>query len=697
MVVGVRQWLLRRDAGLLAVRRAVRVAAVACAVFYFCRYLVGDPAMATYAIFATVALGFLSQIPGSATQRALTLLWSAPVACLLVTIGTLLAGHLWAATAGMLVFGFFIAFAGVGGPRLVGLASGMQLLFILPCFPPYSPDALGSRLIGVCVGLGVLALAERTLWPAPDPVGYQERLADACQGLAGHLAARAAGDPQAIASTLAATEKAAQEIRPSHLPPEARPASAGRSDQALSDAGAMVRFALARLREMPPGMATPAAAGLLDTCARTARAAAKALRGAPAPDTEELADAFSALRHFPHDRSAPDEPDEIRMTTLALAAADGVWTSATAIRIALGAPIESGIASRPVRRERFPYAYMSTIRLWWRQFALHLTPRSVYFQGAVRVAVALAAARLAAGVLDLSHGFWVLLATLTLLRSRAIDTRIALRPAIVGTVAGAAAVGVLLVVVGPHPGLYATLMPPIMVVTFAAGTVFGPAWGQALFTVLVTLIFTQLAPANAELAGVRVLDVLIGAAIGLGAGVLAWPRGGGGELRRSAAGFLDASAQLVRLTAEALTGPPQSQDGDPSVAALARANQAKALANASYGMYQTERHAAAESTMDWQAVLAVGYHVVRGCEWLRDTYAPGALSSWRPLVTASASNVHDACDAAAHAVGEGRAVRFPRVQVPPPPDHQVADMQIWLAGVADDLTRLDTPPAPARR
>ena len=37
--------------------------------------------------------------------------------------------------------------------------------------------------------------------------------------------------------------------------------------------------------------------------------------------------------------------------------------------------------------------------------------RSVFFQNAVRLAVGLAAARLVAGLLDLSHGFWMLLAT----------------------------------------------------------------------------------------------------------------------------------------------------------------------------------------------------------------------------------------------------------------------------------------------
>jgi hypothetical protein len=165
--------------------------------------------------------------------------------------------------------------------------------------------------------------------------------------------------------------------------------------------------------------------------------------------------------------------------------------------------------------------------------------------------------------------------------------------------------------------------------------------------------------------------------------VLAWPRGGGGELRRSAAHFLDACAQVVRETASFLTAshPAESE-------AITRANEAKELANASYAMYQTERRAGSESTVDWQAVLAAGYHVTRGSELLRDTYQPGSLSAWRPLVTDSATNVYAACGDVAKALQERRDPRLPRAAVAAAPDNRVADVQVWLGGIADDLTRV---------
>jgi hypothetical protein len=132
-------WLRRRDPGLVAVRRAARVTVAACAGFYACRYGLGNRVMAPYALFGAVAMGMLAQIPGTPAQRARTLLGVLPVGYLLVTAGTLLAVSNWAAAAGMFVLGFLVSYAGVGGPRLVGLANGVQLLYILPCFPPYDP------------------------------------------------------------------------------------------------------------------------------------------------------------------------------------------------------------------------------------------------------------------------------------------------------------------------------------------------------------------------------------------------------------------------------------------------------------------------------------------------------------------------------------------------------------------------------
>ena len=189
-------WLRRRDPSLAAVRRAGRVTVAACVAFYTCRYLIDDPTTALYALFAAIALGGLSEVTGRPAERTRIYAGSLVVAGVLVTLGTLLAVSTWTAVLGMLAVGFLVAYAGVGGPRVAGVVNGLQLFYVLPCFPPYAPDTLGQRLLGVGLGIALLAVADRVLWPAPAPADPAVRVADAAGRVAAYarvLGRRAAG------------------------------------------------------------------------------------------------------------------------------------------------------------------------------------------------------------------------------------------------------------------------------------------------------------------------------------------------------------------------------------------------------------------------------------------------------------------------------------------------------------------------
>lgn len=92
------------------------------------------------------------------------------------------------------------------------------------------------------------------------------------------------------------------------------------------------------------------------------------------------------------------------------------------------------------------------------------------------------------------------------------------------------AAGVL--VIGVDPMVYAIILPIVMIVGFAAGPLLGLGWSQALFTLVITLVFAQVTPVSWRLAEARVLDVVVGAVIGVLIGLFAWPRGGlGGRWR----------------------------------------------------------------------------------------------------------------------------------------------------------------------
>ncbi|UPT39988.1 FUSC family protein, partial [Streptomyces anulatus] len=159
-------------------RRAVRVAGAASAGFYPLLYGAGLPVAALYALFAPIAMGLLSAVPGSGRQRASTMLRALPPALVLATLGTLLAADTPAAVGGMLLVGFLLAFAAVAGPRPAGIAPGLQLFYILACFPPYAPGTLVERLGGLTAGVLLLTACE-VLLPDPAAPSYRDRLADA--------------------------------------------------------------------------------------------------------------------------------------------------------------------------------------------------------------------------------------------------------------------------------------------------------------------------------------------------------------------------------------------------------------------------------------------------------------------------------------------------------------------------------------
>ncbi|MDX2563146.1 FUSC family protein [Streptomyces sp. TX20-6-3] len=616
-IPGVRLWKARLPpAYAAAVRRSVRVTLAAAAGFYLFLYGFDSPVAATYALFAAVAMAGLSHIPGTGRQRAATLLPVVPACWALITIGTYLSVRTWSAVLGMLVVGFVLAFMAVGGPRPAGAAPGLQLMYILPSFPPYVPESLGERLVGATVGLALLILAEAFLLPDRVPgVPYRELAARAADQ-AGRCAGDLASAPYTLGDTaLRATRELSGGLRSSRVPEAERPAGPGVRARALAHTGLAARTLLGRLTSLPPPPGGAQEARTWPEVLRAVREAcletASLLRGR---DTSGAARSrLQEARRALAEGAEPDAtPAALRRHAAVLEVADAALAVAMAAEIAVRGRGAPGAAPG-----RFWYARMRAPQLWWRRLSGHAGQRSVFFQNAVRIALALAAARTIAGLDTLPHGFWMLLATLTLTRTTARETRSTVRVALTGTLVGAVVVAALLALVGTDTTVYAAALPPLMLVAFTLGPVKGVGWAQAMFTMVVALVFAQLAPATWQLAEFRLLDVVAGSAVGAVFGLLAWPKGAHDELRRSVATMLRSAAETVvattsQLAAGGARAPVTTSPGHRSL------QHALIMAESAYAQYRSEPKAldTPNDTQDWQAALLSGHHTLWGADRL---------------------------------------------------------------------------------
>ncbi|MGP3690061.1 FUSC family protein [Streptomyces sp. IBSNAI002] len=600
-----------------AARRSVRVTLAASAGFYLFLYGFGSADAATYAVFAAVSMAGLSHIPGTGRQRAAIVLRLMPACWVLITIGTYLAVRTWSAVLGMLVVGFALAFAAVGGPRPAGAAPGLQLMYILPSFPPYDPASLGERLAGATTGLAFLVLAEAFVLPDPPTVPYRElaaRAADSARRCADELtgASFTLSDATARAALAAGTA-----LRSSLVPEAERPAGASVRDRALSQTGLSLRTLLGRLSLLPPvpDGPDPSRAGLdaLRAVRDAAEETAGRLRGRPPTGDahSELLRARSALAAGPE---ADASPAVLRRHVAVLEAADAALAMSTAAWIA----VRGRAGAERAAPGRFWYATMPAPLLWWRRLEGHAGGRSVFFQNAVRISLALAAARVIAGVDSLPHGFWVLLATLTLTRTTVRETRSTVRVALTGTLIGALVVAGLLALVGTEIAVYAAALPLLMLVAFTLGPVKGVGWAQAMFTLVVALVFAQLAPATWQLAEFRLLDVLTGSAIGAVFGLLAWPRGAQDELRRAMAVLLRGTAETVVATTAQLAAGGVREPVAATAPGQRSLQHAVIMAESAYAQFQSEPKEPAQAPpgQDWQATLMAGHHTLWGADRL---------------------------------------------------------------------------------
>jgi uncharacterized membrane protein YccC len=198
--------------------------------------------------------------------------------------------------------------------------------------------------------------------------------------------------------------------------------------------------------------------------------------------------------------------------------------------------------------------------------------RSVWFLNSLRGAVALAVAVAVADLSSVQHGFWVVLGTLSVLRTNAASTGSTAIRALGGTVVGFVIGGALLLAIGStSSALWVALPIAVFVAAYTPGT--APfALGQAAFTVTIAVLFNLLVPVGWSVGVVRVEDVAIGCAVSVLVGGLFWPRGLSSVVGDDLADTFRSGASYLTQAVGWVTG----RDGvspDGAVAAVASASR----------------------------------------------------------------------------------------------------------------------------
>src|SRR4029077_20920710 len=326
----------------------------------------------------------------------------------------------------------------------------------------------------------VSTLAGVFLWPWFEHASLRQRAADACIAVAALVTAmrHGAADDQ-VATYTRSARAAVSSVRSEYARSGMRPAGPTRRDRAFVQLVTQLEQIL-DLAERPFHAQRPSPRPCIEEGDALAAAVIAALRadaavltGGAAPGLGGLEQARRAHRSAldvwaATELSAGRAPNEVLDSidvdhTLRVIAYLTIALSTNAV-IANGGWPDDGM-SLPAGTPRLEGARGAVARSAG-TLRTHLAPSSTILHSSLRVGIGLAIAVLLARTLGLEHAFWVVLGTLTVLRSNALATGRTTVEALVGSVIGFAAGGLFAGIAGSDPILMWIALP--IVIFFAS-------------------------------------------------------------------------------------------------------------------------------------------------------------------------------------------------------------------------------------
>ncbi len=629
-------------------------------------YVIGSDEAALFGAFAAfAALGFCN-FGGPPRRRAMAYAGYLVASTPLVALGTVVSRSTVPAAVLTAVVTFAVIMGETFGTYWEAARNATILAFVLAAAVEAPNSQVDDRVLGwlvACVLAGVLALV---MFPSIERHRVRRAVADVLARAADALTAPA-DDRNAALTALDAARTALHSLTGISF----RPVGAARTDRALKISvieaeriGRLVHlhherggepsdddFALvaetvsvlaataAMLRTMPP--ASPTGPDL--TALEEVRARHRAALGQTAMDAAGAGDADEAVLVI--DRKFPLR----RLSLLTLAAAQNGATAVGLTRRSIDAP---GLGALTVDPSEAGAASATE-----RQLRADLNLQSVRFRNAVRAAVGLAAAMTLAKLTNVEHGFWVVLGTLSVLRSNALGTQRTALQAVTGTIVGFGLASALMAAFGGDTRWLWVAFPILAFLTaYTPGTV-NFMVGQAFFTVLVVDLFNLSVPEGWRTGLVRVQDIAIGVTVSLVVGFVLWPRGADGVVRRAFADMLHADADAFTDAVDRMADGDRASADDPRTWARREAAEAaRGRALLALEVLASERGVEQADRPPWSDLLVLG----TGAEWAADgivrdgtgSTSAGACAAVRADIVVRARRVEQELRAKADAVAE---------------------------------------------
>ena len=498
--------------------------------------VIGNPQMATFAAFGSFATLLLVSFGGGWRDKLVAHAGLALAGSVLLTIGTLVSSSTLLAALVSVPVAFTVFFAGVIGPNAAAGGIAALLPYVLPAASPGTVSMIPDRLAGWLLA-SVVGTAAVLLLSPPSPGDKLKRAAaKLASELVSELEAMLRGD--ATPEQLEACIAAKQELLSQFTATPYRPTGLGTADQALANAVELLEWCTSlvvdSVRERSDLSGAPEdERELLAVGAQVLRDAGTLIGGGDArPNLERLEEcrvqSIARLRDQPAPEADLREVAQISFHAHAIAV--------TILAIGADAVVAAGVADPEWLAEQGtrwfgastfdpPPRRLSEASQAAGYALRHASVRSVWFINSLRASVAIAAAVAIADLSSVQHGFWVVLGTLSVLRTNAGSTGSTALRALAGTLAGFVIGGALIVAIGTNTAvLWAALPVAVFVAAYAPGT--APfAVGQAAFTVTIAVLFNLLVPVGWKVGVVRIEDVAIGCAVSFAVGILFWPRG----------------------------------------------------------------------------------------------------------------------------------------------------------------------------